>query len=456
MAEIKLKKGYKIRLKGAARKEIVDVQFPKKVAIKPTDFVGLKPKLEVSVGDSVQVGSVLFHSKENENIKFTSPASGKVSDIIRGARRVIEAVVVETDEKQDSIDFSISNSDKLKKEEIVQHLLNSGLFTRFIQRPFGTICDPKDTPRDIFISAMDTAPLAPDVNLILEGNEESFQKGLDILSKITTGKVRLGIDRINKDQSKALTEAKGVEINKFSGPHPAGNVGVHIHHIAPIKSREDVVWTMDVQGVILVGRLFETGKLSMEVIVAVAGGAAVGKRYYRTVLGASIEGQVRKRAINEEMNFDNVRFISGNVLTGKKIDNTGFVGTFDNMVTVIPEPTEHQFLGWVTPGFSKLSRSNTFFASIFRRNTLLGETASLNGGHRAFVVSGIYDSVLPMDILPIFLVKAMLAEEIDEMESLGAYEIIEEDLALCEYIDPCKNNIQDMVRTGLNFIEREG
>jgi len=376
--------------------------------MKPADFVGLKPKLEVSVGDNVEVGSSLFHSKENNSIKFTSPASGKVVDIIRGDRRVIEAVVVETDKQQKSIDFSSLKSSNLKREEIIQSLLESGLFPRFIQRPFGILCNPDDVPRDIFISAMDTSPLAPDENLIMEGNENSFQKGLEIISKITTGKVRLGIDLARYDLSKALTEAKGVEINKFSGEHPAGNVGVHIHHIAPIQNRDDIVWTIDLQGVILIGRLFETGKLSPEIVVSIAGCGAVGKRYYRTILGTTIQGHVRRRLIHEQVNFENIRFISGNVLTGKKIEQTGFVGFFDNSITVIPEPIEHQFLGWFTPGFSKLSMSKTFISRIFRKNKILGETASLNGGHRAFVMTGIYDKVLPMDILPIFLMRLLV------------------------------------------------
>ncbi len=458
MAEINLKRGFNINLVGETDKEIIETSYPTTVAIKPTDFVGIKPKLYVAEGDKVKIGTPLFYSKNDERIKFTSPASGVVKAIIRGKRRVLEKIIIETDGKKTAERLTVPKGSALKREKIIDVLLRTGLFPLFIQRPFAIIANPDDEPRDIFISAMNTAPLSPDPNFIVQGEEKAFQKGLDILKKLTSGKVHLTIDGSRSDNSKAFTNAKNIELHKFTGPHPAGNVGVQIHHIAPIKRRDDIVWTCSVQGVILIGRLFEKGKLSPEIVVAVAGSMANDRKYFKTILGASIItcSCAGEKHIEDLVEFTNVRYISGDVLSGKMIDRDSYIGFYDNLITIIPERDKYEFLGWIKPGFNKASRSRSFLSGLFGNNRKFVQTTALNGGHRPFVVSGIYEGVLPMDILPVYLVKSILAGDIEEMEGLGIYEVAPEDLALCEYIDPSKNNIQQIVRHGLDLIFREG
>lgn len=455
MDEIKLKRGYNLRLEGGPLREFENAPFPDRAACKPTDFTGLKPRLLVSEGDRVKVGTPVFLDKNNESILFTSPVSGRIAGIVRGERRVIREIIIETDGKQSRENIKIPRKPavSLSREDIITVLLKSGLFPLIRQRPFGKIADPNTAPRDIFISAMNTAPLAPDWNLIVSGSEGCFQKGLDVLSRLTAGKVHLAVDGSHGNLSPGFTGAQGVELHYFSGPHPAGNVGVHIHHIAPIRGRSDVVWTASVQAVMSIGRLFLDGSLSPETVVAVTGSAALNRKYFRTVPGARLSSFI------DDYYDETVRFISGDVLTGNKVEHQGFMSFYDNMVTIIHEPVRYELLGWTAPGSRKMSLSRTFlsyYISILLPRVKFEQKASLNGSRRAFIVTGIYEKVLPMDILPIFLIKSILAGDIEEMEGLGIYELVEEDLALCEYIDPSKNDFQEILRRGLNLIEREG
>ncbi len=443
MKVIKLRRGYDIKLIGETVRTIEQAQFPSKVALKPTDFEGLKPKLLVQIGEEVKVGTPLAFDKKNDRIKIISHVSGKVSEIIRGERRTIEAIVIEPDGKQTGEELNINKN--LNKESITEALLKSGLFLNFVQRPFNKIANPVDTPRDIFISAMDTAPLAAEDSFILEGNESSFQKGLDILSHLTSGKVRLSF----KPEDKTLTEFNNCELYNFKGPHPAGNVGVHIHHISPIKNANDIVWSCSVQAVILIGRLFETGKVNSEIIVKVAGSAVEKRYYYKTIVGTQVSSFIG----NVE---ENSRIISGNVLTGKKIEADGFVGFKDNLITVIPEATEPEFLGWLNPGFSKRSWWKTFVSAISTPKKVFSADTNIGGGNRSLVINSIYEEVVPMRILPSYLIKSILVEDIEEMEALGIYEVAEEDFALCEYICPSKTEFQQIIRRGLNLMEKEG
>ena len=440
----KLRQGYDIKIVGESVRTIEKAPFPKKVALKPTDFEGLKPKLLIKVKDEVKIGTPLAFDKKNELIKIISPVSGKVTEIIRGERRVIEAIVIEPDGKQTREELYI-NKENLNKESILEALLKSGLFLNFTQRPFNKIANPSDIPRDIFISAMDTAPLAAEASLILQGNENSFQKGLDVLSQLTSGKVRLSF----KPEDKVFADFKNCELHNFSGKHPAGNVGVHIHHISPIKNANDIVWSCYVQAVILIGRLFETGKINSEIIVKVAGSAVKKRYYYKTIIGAEVSSFLGK--VDE-----NSRIISGDVLTGKKIEQDGFVGFKDNLITVIPEATKPEFLGWLNPGFSKRSWWKTFVSAIITPKKAFNADTNIGGGNRSLVINSIYEEVVPMNILPSYLIKSILAEDIEEMEALGIYEVAEEDFALCEYICPSKTEFQQIIRQGLNLIEKEG
>ena len=444
MKIIKLRRGYDIKLAGNSEKKVIQAPFPKNIALKPTDFEGFKPKLLVEKGEIVESGTPLAYDKNNKKIMIIAPVSGKVSEIVRGERRIIEAIVIEPTEKQTHLDLKIELQD-LTKETIIEALLKSGLFLRLIRRPFNKIANPAETPRDIFISAMDTSPLAADSTIILQGNESSFQKGIDVLSNLTSGNVNLSF----KQKDKVFSEFKNCEPYNFTGPHPAGNAGVQIHHISPIKNANDIVWSCDVQAVIQIGKLFETGKISSEVIVKVAGSNAENKQYYKTVIGAEISSMIGNVK-------ENTRIISGNVLTGKKIEHTGFLGFNDNLITIIPEASEPEFLGWLNPGLPKRSWWKTYLAPILSPKKIYTADTNIGGGPRSLVINSVYEEVLPMRILPSYLIKSILAEDIEEMEALGIYEVAEEDFALCEYICPSKTEFQQIIRQGLNLMEKEG
>ncbi len=454
MINVRLKKGFNLNLYGETEELIVDAPVPELVGILPSEFIGCKPGLIVSKGDKVKLGSVLFYDKNNPVVKFTSPVSGKIEEIIRGDRRRLEAIVIRTDGNRRK-NFSIP-SGEIKKEQrdtVLNLLFESGLFPYLIQRPFGRIAVPEKLPRDIFVSAMNTAPLAPDSEIIVSGREEYFQKGLDVLSILTDGRVYLVIDGKKDDVLPVFLKAQSVELCRFSGPHPAGNCGVHIHHIKPIMGRHDTVWTCSVEGVIQIGHLFCDAKISSETIIAVAGSAAKGRAYYRTTRGAQISSFVNPVKYEQK-----TRFISGDVLTGRRSCYDGFAGFYNNLVTVIPEPDEDrfEFLGWAEPGFGKFSRSMTYLSNYIRFGNKFTQKASLNGSRRAFIATGIYEKVLPMDLFPVFLLKSIEGGDVGEIEGLGIYDVIEEDIALCEYIDPSKNSMQQMLRKGLDLVEKEG
>lgn len=454
MGEYRLKNTFNVRLEGRSEDYIINAPFPEEVAVKPIDFRGFKAKLLIEEGARVKVGTPLVYHRDNKDMVLTSPASGKVTEIRRGERRVIEAIIIKTDGKQTSQTFTLPKKkiEDMKPEEVKKVLLKSGLFSAIIQRPFGTIANPDHTPRDIFISAMDTSPLAPRMTLIMDCNDPSYQAGLHVLNRLTTGKVHVSVSGRFPDVCPGILNAQGCELHRFHGRHPAGNVGVQIHHIAPIKGRNDIVWTLSVHHVILIGRLFLQKKYIPEVIVAAAGTSVKNPCYHRTINGAPVKsfvGDLKNDACD-------CRFISGDVLTGRKIDKEGHLGFFNNLVMVIPEPRGIQFLGWARFGLNKRSFSRTYFSSFFNYAGRFREESAANGSVRPFIATGMHEAVLPMDIYPVFLIKSILAEDIDEMEKLGIYEVIEEDLALVEYVDPSKQEFQAMLRRGLDLIEKEG
>jgi len=426
---------------------------PNKVALQPHEFRGLKVKLEVEVGTVLKKGTPLFHSKDNEDIKFVSPMSGKVIEINRGERRRLEEVVVENDKKNDSVTFNAITEKDLpatKKESIIKSMLQGGMWPVIRQRPFSKIANAQDEPRDIFISGMDTSPLAADVNFILQGLETEFQHGLDILKKLTNGAVYLSVNG-NSESCPALKNASGVEKNSFSGVHPAGNVGVQIHHIKPIKHK-DIVWVVQPYDVAMIGKFFLTGSFPAERIVAVAGQALNETVYFKTILGAAISELIPASNVNHP----EVRYITGNILTGRKILSKGYAGFYDSLISVIPEGSkDRRLIGWYRPGFNLRSHSRSFLSTWVNRTENNVDTL-LNGGDRAFVMSGDYEKVLPMDIYPVFLIKSILADDITEMEGLGILELDEEDVALCSYICPSKYDFGGIVRQGLDLIEKEG
>ncbi|MCJ8328482.1 MAG: Na(+)-translocating NADH-quinone reductase subunit A [Lentisphaeria bacterium] len=451
MAEYNLKRGFDIKLVGEAESVIDDGFRPETIALNTGSLRGVKLKPLVKPGDTVKIGSPLCQSKENDAWVFTSPNSGTVKEVIRGARRVLESFVIQVDNEYESIlfdHFKQSDLSTVMREDAMELLLMSGQLANFRERPFDYTANPEHMPRDIFVSTFDTAPLAADPNMIVEGNEVYFQAGLDICSVLTSGKVHLGIDSDRKDISEAFAHARNVQVNRFSGPHPAGLVGVQIHHVAPINGREDYVWTISVHGLIQIGRLFTTGNISPDMIVAVAGAGASNRKHFRTVLGAPIDSLV-------ELEEGEQRIISGNVLTGKKVDPENYIGFYDNLITVIPEVTSPEFIGWMLPGGEKQSYFKAFLSHMFPGKKF-NQNTCMNGGDRAFVSTGLYEDVLPMDIYPLYLVKSIRAGDIDEMEQLGIYEVSEEELALCEYICPSKGTFMKDIRNGLDLIEKEG
>jgi Na+-transporting NADH:ubiquinone oxidoreductase subunit A len=452
MANFTLKKGYDIPLDGAPAADVVQVAAPTSVAIKPIEYRGIKPKLLVAEGDAVKAGSPLCCVKNRDDILFTSPVSGTVSNIEHGARRVLNSITVTPDGKNEAVAFKQYDAGAisgLSHDNVLTQVLAAGMLPVFRQRPFANMADPDVTPRDIFISAFDTAPLAADTALIVKGNEAAFQAGLSAAAKLTTGKVHLSING-SGDVPAAFSGARDVEIHSFSGPHPAGCVGVQIHHIAPIKHRTDVVWYATVQGIILLGRLFLQGKYSPEIVVAIAGSAVRKPKHCRTIVGADVAS-----ILGEDADTGELRYISGNVLTGTKIAPDGHQNFYESTLTLIWEAKEAELLGWAMPGLNRMSKYRTYLSALIPGKKFAPDT-KLNGGHRAFVATGYYEDVLPMDIFPMFLLKSILVEDFDEMEGLGIFEVTEEEFALCEYVCPSKMEIQEIIRDGLDLIQREG
>ncbi len=444
---IKIKKGLDIRLKGKPELQLETLNDSGLYAIKPTDFPGLTPKLAVKVDDEVKAGSALFYNKHHQEVKFTSPVSGNVVAINRGERRRILEVVVESDGKNGSLEFKKGDPKNLSREEIKETLLKSGLWPFIRQRPFNIIAHPEESPRAIFLSAFDSAPLAPDNEFILKGQKTSLQTGINALGILTDGKVHVGIRKGSALESVFAT-ISGIELNEFEGPHPAGTVGVQIHHIAPINKAE-IVWVIQPQDVLAIGKLFEKGILDAERIVSLAGSEVKEPKYYKTILGASVRNMVEGNVMD-----GNLRFISGNVLTGEQISREGFIGYYDNQVTVIQEGDHHEMFGWIMPRLKKFSTSMSYFSWIMPKKKFLCDT-NLNGGQRAFVVSGQYEKVLPMDIYPVELLKAIIIGDIDKMENLGIYEVAEEDMALCEFVCTSKTEVQTLLRDGFDMMIKE-
>ncbi len=443
---LKIKRGTDIKLAGEAEKILADASYSETIAIKPTDFLGLTPKMLVKEGDEVKAGTPIFYDKNNEKVKFVSPVSGEIAEIKRGAkRRILEVIIIADKEiKYESLDLVDSTS--ASREDLVNSLCNSGLWPFIIQRPYCVVANPNDKPRAIFISAFDSAPLAADNDFILHSHGELFQKGLDIINKLTDGKVHLTINGKAK-ADEAFLNAKGVELHSISGPHPAGNVGVQIHHIAPINKGE-VVWTLKPQDVLTIGKVFESKKFDASRVVAVAGSQMKSPKYLRTIMGTNT------KVLFHEVKEGATRFISGNVLSGDKINQDGYLGFYDYEVTAIPEGGEPQMFGWITPNPNKFSISRALPAWLMP-NKKYNLTADMNGEERPFVVSEEYDKVFPFDIYPVQLIKSIMIEDIEMMENLGIYEVAPEDFALCETVCTSKIPVQTIVREGLEKLRIE-
>ncbi len=445
---IKLKKGFDINLIGKPEKKVEEIDQPETFALKPTDFIGIsRPKLLVKEGENVKSGTPILFDNVLPEIKYAAPVSGEIVEVKRGAKRRILEIKILADksvEFENYKKYSVSDLSNLSREDAVKEMGEGGVWPNIIQRPFGIVANPADDPKSIFISGFDTHPLAPDVNLLVEGEEQAFQAGVNVLKKLTSGPVHLGI-KGDGEISKVFAQTENVEINKISGPHPSGNVGTHIHHIDPINKGE-IVWTIHPVGVIQIGKLFLEGRYDASRLIALTGSEIKEPSYVKTYSGACLNKLVEGKT-TEGKN----RFVSGNVLTGESVGKDGYLGFYHHQVSVIPEGDQEEFLGWILPSTNKLSFHRAFGLLGGSKKTYHIDT-NTHGEERGFVVSGAFEKVMPMDVLPTYLFKAIIANDYDEMEALGIYELVEEDVALCEFIDISKNNLQSLLRDGLELI----
>jgi len=445
---VKLKKGFDINLVGKAKQELSDFAAAQTYAIKPTDFIGFqRPKILVNEGDTVKAGTPILIDKAMDQIIFASPVSGEIIEIKRGDRRKLLEIKILADK---SMTFQTSEKvdlGSIARDVLVAKLAASGVWPNIIQRPFGIIANPADTPKAIFISGFDTHPLAPDYGFTLQGEERFLQAGIDTLAKLTPGKVHLNLDG-SKPVPAVFSGIKNAQINQFSGPHPAGNVGIQIHHLDPVNKGE-IAWTVSPVGVVQIGKFILEGIYDSSKIIAITGSEITKPTYVKTYSGANVSSFVKGN-----LNSGHVRVISGNVLTGEKINLEGFLGFYHSQVTVIPEGDYYEFLGWAKPTTEKLSYHRALGLLSFlspKKEYVLDSNG--RGEERAFVQTGVFESVTPMDILPVYLLKAILAEDFDEIEELGIYEIVEEDLALCEFVDVSKHPVQELIRKGIELIQ---
>jgi Na+-transporting NADH:ubiquinone oxidoreductase subunit A len=447
---VKLKKGFDIKLVGKAEKQLADFKPSKTFAIKPTDFAGMqRPKVTVNEGDTVKAGTPILFDKAMEKVQYVAPVSGEIVEIKRGDKRKLLEIKILADSKisYESFDkFSGTSLESLSREDAIAQMTKSGVWPQIIQRPFGVVANPDDTPKAIFISAFDTNPLAPDYGFTLQGEESNFQAGIDMLGKLTSGKIHLNINA-DEQTPAVFANVKGVEVNKFSGPHPAGNVGIQIHHIDPIN-KGDMVWTVSPYGVCQIGKLFLEGKYDASKIISVTGSEALKTGYVKTYMGTCVD-----TLVEGNLKQNHIRVVSGNVLTGDRINKNGYVGYYASQITIIPEGDYEEFLGWVKPSTTKLSFHKAIgLLSFLNKGKEYVVDTNTHGEERPFVVTGAFEKVLPMDILPTYLFKAILTEDFDEMEELGIYELIEEDVAICEFIDPSKNELQGILRNGIELL----
>ncbi|MBD3636446.1 MAG: Na(+)-translocating NADH-quinone reductase subunit A [Crocinitomicaceae bacterium] len=447
---IKLRKGLDIKLVGEADKVKATVDRGTSFAIKPPDFHGLVPKMLVKAGAKVKAGTPIFEDKYNPVIKFVSPVAGEIDEIVRGEKRRILAVTIKADAENSYEDLGAVDTANMTGDEVKAYMLKNGLWPFIKMRPIDVIANPEDNPKAIFISGFDSSPLAPDYDFILHGDKELFQRGLYALSKLTQGKVHLTLNG-KSTPDEALSSAQGVQINKIKGKHPAGNVGTQIHHIDPINKGE-VVWTVNAQDVLLIGRIMSSGQYDASKTIALTGSEIKNPKYIKTTIGTSIE-----KIIADNVKEGNVRYISGNVLTGDKIEKDGYLGFYHSQITVIPEGDEPKFMitkGWMSPGFGKFSMNRSYFSWLMPNKKYELDT-NLNGEIRAFVVTGEMEKVFPFDIYPMHLIKSVMYNDIDLMENLGIYEVAPEDFALCEFVCTSKINIQSVLRDGLDVIHEE-
>ena len=442
--DIRIKKGLDIKLVGEADQITTALPISSIYAIKPENFHGIIPKLLAKEKSEVKAGEALFFSKADDRVLFPSPVSGEVVEVVRGAKRKILEIKILADKSQQYQDFGKKDITNLSVDEIKKHLLASGCWPFIKRRPYDIIAKPDDTPKAIFVSAYASAPLAADYDYVLKGKEAELQVALMALAKLTTGKVH-----VSANNNSPFANLKGIEFHTVSGPHPAGNVSTQIAKIDPINKGE-VVWVVSPQDLVIIGELLLTGKFNAQRIVALTGAQFNSPKYVTALLGMGIKDVVADNLKNE-----NNRIISGNVLSGSKVEEDGYLGYYDNQITAIPEGDDYELFGWLVPVFNKISTSRALIFSWLFPNKKYNLNTNMNGEHRAFVVTGAYEEVFPLEIYPMQLLKACLYNDLYEMEALGAYEVAPEDFALTEFICTSKQPHQQIIREGLDLMIEE-
>ena len=433
-----------INLQGKAEEKKIQLKSNGKYALVPDDFEGVTPKVVVKEGDKVKAGDALFVNKQYPEVKFASPVSGTVSAVVRGERRKVLCVKVDADAQQESVDFGKKDVSTLSGEQVINALLEAGIFGYVNQLPYAVSTNPSVQPKAIFVSALRDKPLAADFEFEVQGQEADFQTGLTALSKIA--KTYLGVGVGSK-----LEGVKDVEVNVFDGKCPAGNVGVQVNNVDPVNKGE-VVWTIgDPTVVLFIGRLFNTGKVDLKRTVALCGSEINNPAYVDMLVGEELSTLLS----NSYDASKSVRIINGNVLTGKPTTKDGFLGAHTSEITVIPEGNDaDEMLGWILPRFKQFSVNRSYFSWLCGKKCYALD-ARVKGGERHIIMSGEYDKVLPMDIYGEYLIKAIIAGDIDRQEALGIYEVSPEDFALAEFVDSSKLELQRIVREGLNILRKE-
>ncbi|GET45738.1 Na(+)-translocating NADH-quinone reductase subunit A [Capnocytophaga felis] len=445
--DIRIRKGLDIHLEGEAEKITKQLPLAKVYGLKPSDFHSVVPKLIAKEGTEVKAGEAVFHDKKDERVVFPSPVSGKITEIVRGERRKILEIKITPDAQQAYKDFGSKDPAKMSADQIKDFLLSSGAWTLIKQRPYDIIAGADTQPKAIFVSACKTNPLAPDYSYVLKGKESFLQAALTALSKLTAGKVHVSV--FKNDPQSPLRGLKDIVIHNISGPHPAGNVSTQIAQIDPINKGE-VVWVVTPQDLVVIGELFVTGKLNLTRTVALTG-ACVEKPQYFSV----IAGVLASSIVAGNLKAVKSRVISGDVLTGEKVSEGGFLGYYDDQITVIPEGDDYEFFGWNKPVFNKVSTTRAMTFSWLNPKKKYNLNTNTNGEHRAFVMTGMYEEVFPLDIYPMQLLKACLYKDLDELENLGAYEVAPEDFALTEFVCVSKQPHQKIIREGLDLMMQE-
>lgn len=443
----KTKKGLDLNLKGQAQLNLCKADLSAEYALSPSDFHGMVPRIVVKEGDKVQAGCPLFVDKATEKINFVSPVSGVVKAIVRGDRRKLLHIIVTADKEQQYKDFGKKNLKDMDKEAVMQFLLESGIFAFFRQRPYDVTASPVDTPKAIFISTFSKMPLAADFSYVIKGREEAFKTGVKALAKLAKVYIGISPEQINTP----MLPIEEAEISVFSGPNPAGNVGVHINHISPINKGE-VVWTINPEIVAILGELVNTGKLDLTRRIAIAGSQIQQPEYVETKIGAPLADLLNNRLSSTE----HVRIINGNPLVGQKADLSAYLSAQVTEVCALPEGDDNnELFGWIAPRLKEFSTSHSYFSWLLGKNKEYDLDCRIKGGERHMIMSCEYENVFPMDIYPSYLIKAIIAGDIDRQEMLGIYEVAPEDFAVAEFVDSSKLELQRIVREGLDILRKE-